>query len=220
MQGYRIAMVTLAMWVLPVVVAGLICRQLRSGTARAGIAAVMAIQIALAALLGQQMLQGRPPLIMPVMALTVACTVVLFRSRAGSELAALPLAWIIGLQCFRLPLELVMHQAAVEGLMPVQMSFSGYNFDIVAGATAIPVTWLAAQGKAPRWLLLGWNLLGTITLAVIVGIAIASLPAFALFGPDRLNTWIASPPYIWLPGVLVQVALLGHLLVWRKLLKG
>jgi len=37
------------------------------------------------------------------------------------------------------------------------------------------------------------------------------------FGPDRLNTWIADPPYIWLPGVLVPAALFGHLLTWRKL---
>jgi len=32
-----------------------------------------------------------------------------------------------------------------------------------------------------------------------------------------LNTWIADPPFIWLPGVLVPAALLGHLLLWRKM---
>jgi hypothetical protein len=37
---------------------------------------------------------------------------------------------LVGLQTFRLPLELLMHRAYVEGVMPVQMSYSGRNFDI------------------------------------------------------------------------------------------
>jgi len=111
-----------------------------------------------------------------------------------------------------------MHQAAVTGIMPEQMTFTGDNFDILTGLTALPVAWLAASGWAPRWLVVGWNLMGSVLLVVIVGIAGASMPGIAAFGPERLNTWIADPPYIWLPGVLVQGALLGHLVVWRKLL--
>jgi len=48
-----------------------------------------------------------------------------------------PLAVLVIVQSFRLPLELAMHRAFVEGLMPVQMSYSGLNFDIVTGTTAL-----------------------------------------------------------------------------------
>ena len=110
-----------------------------------------------------------------------------------------------------------MHHAATHGIMPPQMTFTGLNFDIVSGALALPVAWLAARGN--RFAAIAWNILGSLLLAVIVIIAILSIPAIAAFGPDKLNTWVADPPYVWLPGVLVPVALLGHLLLWRKLAK-
>jgi hypothetical protein len=113
-----------------------------------------------------------------------------------------------------------MHQAAVEGTMPLQMTYTGSNFDIVSGATALVVGGLAAWGRAPRSLLLAWNTLGSLLLVAILVIAVASLPAFAAFGqePAQLNTWIAYFPYVWLPAGLVSAALLGHVLLWRRLL--
>src|SRR5215467_11093931 len=41
-----------------------------------------------------------------------------------------PLWALVGSQVFRFPLELVMHRAYLEGIMPVQMSYSGQNYDI------------------------------------------------------------------------------------------
>ena len=47
--------------------------------------------------------------------------------------------------------------------------------------------------------------------------AILSTPRFAAFGADRLNVFVAYPPFVWLPAVLVLAALAGHLLVFRAL---
>jgi len=33
------------------------------------------------------------------------------------------------------------------------------------------------------------------------------------------NTWVAFFPYVWLPSILVTAALLGHIVVFRKLRK-
>ena len=140
-------------------------------------------------------------------------------SRLGLRLLrGLPLWALVATQVFRLPLELVMHEAAVEGVMPVQMSYSGRNFDILTGLTAIPVAVLIATGIGGRRLALAWNVLGTLTLANILGIALVSTPTFAMFGPERLNTWVAYPPFVWLPAVMVVSALIGHMVLWRKLL--
>jgi hypothetical protein len=113
-----------------------------------------------------------------------------------------------------------MHQAAIEGVMPTQMTFTGLNFDITTGATALLLAPLAARGWAPRWLLWGWNAVGTLLLLTILAIALASLPAFAAFGRDPacLNTWVAYFPFVWLPAGLVSAAVLGHVLLWRRLL--
>lgn len=164
--------------------------------------------------------ESRPPHLLALFLPMLAGTVLLGMSRWGSELASLPVAVLVGFQSFRLPLELVMHRAATEGTMPLQMTFTGDNFDIVTGATAVVVGALAAAGKAPRWLLLAWNLLGSMLLLTILVVAVVSLPTFGLYGrePARLNTWVAYFPYVWLPAGLVSAALLGHVLMWRRLL--
>lgn len=129
----------------------------------------------------------------------------------------LPLWALVGSQVFRFPLELLMHRAYVEGMMPVQMSYSGWNYDVVTGISAgLFGLWLA-RGSAPRVIVGAWNVLGLLLLANIVTIAILSTPLFRWFGDDRLNTFVAYPPFVWLPAVLVTAALMGHILVWRRL---
>lgn len=171
--------------------------------------------------------EQRPPPFMLIPVGLVIGVALLVRSRFGSLLASTPLWILVGLQAFRLPLELVMHQAALEGTMPVQMTFgsvrgeSGLNYDIVTGTTALLVAFAARGGRLPRAVLLGWNALGTVLLCVIVFVAVASTPLFERFGstPERLNTWVLFAPHVWLPAVLVGSALLGHLLIFRALLR-
>ena len=188
-------------------------------TALAVIAAFMAVQLLLAysGMLGKW--DSTPPPFIVMMAVIFLATCGLAFSPLGlSTASSQPFGMLVGFQAFRLPLELLMHQAADQGVMPSEMSFSGYNFDILTGLTAIPLAWMAYRNSAPRWLLVAWNVMGCVLLANVVGIAVAATPRFAAFGPQQLNTWIADAPFVWLPGVLVQAALLGHLLTWRKLL--
>ena len=133
----------------------------------------------------------------------------------------MPLAWLVGFHAFRLPLELVMHKAALDGTMPEQMSYSGLNFDIVTGVLALILagySWVTRR-ELPRFAVITFNLIGSVLLIAIVVIAVASLPMFHVFGtaPERLNTWVAFFPYVWLPAGLVASATLGHILLWRRL---
>ena len=139
-------------------------------------------------------------------------------SRIGTLLVhGLPLWALVGFQAFRFPLELVMHQAYVDGVMPVQMSFSGRNYDILSGITAGMLGLWLALGQVPRAVVTFWNLFGFALLVNIVAIAIASTPIFRWFGNERLNTFVTYPPFVWLPAVLVMAALMDHILVWRRL---
>jgi hypothetical protein len=175
--------------------------------------------VAAASYSGALLPRGGPPLPFVLLVISIfAVGALLARSNVGGRLAAgLPLAVLVGFQGFRLPLELAMHRAYTEGLMPIQMSYSGRNFDIVTGITAIVLAIALALTSVPRWVVQAWNLLGLLLLFNILGVAIASTPMFAYFGPDRLNVWVMWMPYTLLPAVMVLAAWAGHLIVWRAL---
>ena len=158
-----------------------------------------------------------PPFALLVIAIVVLA-VALAASPIGRRLATgIPLWILVLVQGFRLPLELAMHAMYERGVMPVQMSYSGQNFDILTGASAIVVAGLLRLGVGGRLTTAVWNVLGLMLLINIVTVAILSTPRFAWFGPDRLNTWVFDSPYVWLPAVMVLAALAGHLLIFRAL---
>ena len=160
-----------------------------------------------------------PPFLVLVMVIVLIAFSVAF-SPMGTRLAAfIPLWALVAVQSFRLPLELAMHRMAERGIMPPQMTYTGRNFDIVTGATAIVVAVLLRSGRGRQRLALGWNLLGLALLLNVVIVAIVSTPRFAWFGPDRLNVWVAYVPFVWLPAALVLAALAGHLIVFRAIVR-
>src|SRR5688500_4597450 len=148
----------------------------------------------------------------------VILAVALASGTYGRRLAlGLPLWALVGYQAFRLPLEIAMHAMYERGVMPVQMSYSGRNFDIVTGISALVVAALVRWGHAGRGVVLAWNILGLALLVNIVIIAIISTPRIQYFGPRATNFFVAYPPFVWLPAVMVLAALAGHLLVFRAL---
>jgi hypothetical protein len=158
-----------------------------------------------------------PPFGILAVAVIAVGIAVPFSSLGTLLVRGLPLWALVGFQAFRLPLELLMHRAYLEGVMPVQMSYSGRNYDIVTGITAGALALWLWRREVPRWVVATWNVLGFTLLVNIVTIAIASTPRFAWFGTEHLNTFVTYPPFVWLPAILVTAALMGHILVWRRL---
>jgi hypothetical protein len=223
------AFVAIALLLAAGFVAAVYVSSTRAGSerGRAGRSAAMAAAFAAAwlAATGGLAASGRlsfatmPPTIGLLIVVALVLTVRTGLSPLGERLAAgLPLAALVGAQAFRLPLELAMHRAYAEGLMPVQMSFSGRNFDIVTGTTAIIVAALLAAGIAGRRTVLAWNVMGMLLLANVVVIAILSTPTpLRVFHNEPANVWITRAPFVWLPAVMVPAALLGHILIFRRL---
>ena len=185
-----------------------------------GLGIWMALTAALASSGILENFDARPPPMMVLMLVTFVVSIPIAFSGFGTRvMKGVSLAWLIGFQGFRFPLELVMHRAAVEDVMPLQMSYSGQNLDIISGITAIVVGWMIAKGYATRrtpWL---WSLLGTGLLINVLVVAVLSTPMFARWGPDELNVWVTTVPFVWLPTVLVPFALIGQLLLWRRLFR-
>jgi hypothetical protein len=163
-----------------------------------------------------------PPMLVMIVGV-LAMGIGLGSSVVGRDAALeLPMATLVGLQTFRLPLELLMHRAGSVGIMPPQLSYGGYNFDIVTGAGACALYTLMKVGvRVPRAVLWMWNLWGIWCLAVIFAVAVTTSPVVRLFGDDprNLNTWVLFFPYVWLPVVLVTAAIAGHAIVTRALLR-
>ncbi len=158
-----------------------------------------------------------PPFGVLVVAIIGVALAIAF-SRFGTRVSnTIPLWVLVLVQAFRLPLEIAMHGMYTRGIMPVQMTYTGLNFDIATGALAIPVAILAATGYAGRGIVAAWNVLGSVLLINVVTVAILGTPRFRYFGEDHLNVWVTYPPFVWLPAVMVLAALAGHLLIFRAL---
>jgi len=160
-----------------------------------------------------------PPPFFILLVVIVTTALLIAFGPLGRRLAfGIPLWALVLVQLFRFPLELAMHRLTTLGVMPEQMTYTGRNFDILTGATALIVAWWLGTGRGGRPLALTWNVFGFLLLVNVVSIAVRSTPRFRAFGDDHLNVFVTYPPFVWLPAVMVLAALAGHLLIFRRLL--
>ncbi len=142
-------------------------------------------------------------------------------SAGGRRLAdGLPIAALVGFHAFRLPLELVLHQWYGEGVLPVQMTYSGRNLDILTGILAVVAgLWLWRRGPS-RAVVWAFNLVGFGLLLNVGAIAVLSSPfPFRVFTNEPAVLLIFHFPYGWILPMCVAPALAGHVVVFRWLLR-
>lgn len=163
--------------------------------------------------------QSMPPRVM--LALLVPFGVILFltfKRSFGEFLDGLKPAPLLYLQGFRVFVELVLWMLVLDGSCPKQMSFEGWNFDILAGISGPIVGWLAVGGgRRRKWLAIVWNFVGMALLTNIIVIAILSFPQIGVLTPP--NYMVAYWPMIWLPGFVAPFAMMLHLFSLRQLLR-
>lgn len=133
-------------------------------------------------------------------------------------LEAIPDHWLILPQAFRILVEILLWMLYLQEVFSIHLTLEGRNFDILAGILGliIGLVWMK-KGKVPKWVSIGYNILGLGLLGNIVGMAILTFPTpFQQFTEGPGNTIIATFPYIWLPAVLVTTAYWFHFLSLRK----
>jgi hypothetical protein len=160
--------------------------------------------------------ERRPPPMALMFVVVIAGGVALGFSRVGTALTELPLWVLVIAQAFRLPLELVMHAAADEGTLPAVMTWTGLNYDVVTGAGAL-VVGLALRRGAPRKVAWIWSALSTATLVAVLFVAFLASPMVHRFGPTQVDTALTYAPFVWLPCILVVLAVAGQVVVLRAL---
>jgi hypothetical protein len=156
-----------------------------------------------------------PILIVPLVVITYLS---FFSNTTGELLDHLKPHVIIRLQVFRVFVEILLWMLLLENLLPIQMSFEGRNFDILAGLTAPLIAYLSYHQKISKTIIIVWNVVSLGLLINIVTIAILSMPApFRVFLNEPSNIIVAQFPISLLPGFLVPLAYALHFLSIRQL---
>jgi hypothetical protein len=162
----------------------------------------------------------RPPgiafIVVPVL---VFLFLFIVRSSASARLALAFPPWIIlGMQCFRIGVELFLHQLWIDGLVPKMLTFEGANVDIYIGASAPLIAWLSTRGRLGMRLALAWNALGLLALTNVVIRAVLTAPGpFNLIHAEVPNLMMGMFPFLFIPGFFVPLAVVLHVLAIRAI---
>lgn len=143
--------------------------------------------------------------------------VLMFLPRFKSRSRNIPIEKLIGYQWYRFPLEVMLFLLASSHIAPIEMTFEGWNFDIVLGLTAPVVAWMVVNKKISTSLANMWNVLGIGTVTAVALTGIFSAPTqFQQIFTNPSNTFIVSFPFVWLATAAVPMALLGHAYAIRR----
>jgi hypothetical protein len=166
---------------------------------------------------------GAPPRFLVVVVPALLFPLWLALTPAADRLLRLtPPGWLVGAQCFRVGVELLLWLLAAHGALASAMTFHGRNFDVLSGLTAPLAAWLAfGRGRWRPRLAVVWNGLALALLLNVVTVGLLSAPTpFRRIVTDPPNTVIVRYPTVWLVALLVPLAFSLHALSLRQLLRG
>lgn len=162
-----------------------------------------------------------PPKIMLLGVFPTFLTIILlFATSKGKKfIDSLPLKDLTYLNIVRVPVEIVLFWLFLNKAIPELMTFSGRNFDILAGVSAPFIAyWGLTKTKLSRKIILAWNFICLGLLLNIVVNATLSAPfPIQKFAFDQPNIAILYFPFCWLPTFIVPIVLFGHFASIRKL---
>lgn len=157
--------------------------------------------------------------LLPVILVPIVIAILFISSKNTAEiLRHIPPANLIRLQSFRFLVEVMLWLLLVAGILPVQMTFEGKNFDILAGISAPVVAVLVSKGYISKKGIIIWNVVCLGLLVNIVVIALLSTPGpWRVFMNEPANYIVTYFPVSWLPGILVPMAYYLHFLSIRQM---
>jgi len=179
--------------------------------------------VAVPALLGFFMVTDTlPPRTPLLIAPTFVMMLIAFNTKRGQAfidgLDARALVW---LSLVRVPVEICLYWLYEAGQVPEIMTFSGLNWDILAGASAPIVAFLYfTRKRMSRKLFVAWNVMVILLLATIIVIATLSVPSpFQQFGFDQPNIGILQFPIVWLPSFVAPLVFFSHFVLIRQTMR-
>ena len=207
-------------FVMASVVIGLFSRYLK-GQARLGAIAIFVAWLLYAGVMGYagiiawKMPPGLAFLLVPVMLFLV--TFLMRHPGVRAFAQRVPAELLLGLQGFRVFVELGFHELYGLHLVPRMLTFQGANFDIVVGLTAPVVAWLYASGRIHATAVRVWSFVGIAILTNTIVRAVLTVPGpLNVFQTEVPNIALGIFPFSYIPGFLAPLALCLHVLLLRS----
>jgi hypothetical protein len=150
--------------------------------------------------------------------LIVALPLLLRSGSIAAVLDAMPLAWLVALQLYRVFGGIFLVNWA-HGVAPGLFAWPAGTGDMLTGIMALPVALALASGSAGgRRAALLWNIFGITDLAVAVTLGFLSTPGpLQQFGFDIPVALVATYPTVLIPAFAVPSSILLHALSLRQL---
>ena len=158
-----------------------------------------------------------PPRFLLLIGPNVLVILFLFFHKKGIEISnKIDAEKLLYIHPVRIVVEFCLLGLFLQNAIPKLMTFEGTNFDILIGFSSLFVIYLVYKNKSSKYLLL-WNYIGLLFLANIVITAILSAPTpFQQISFEQANTGVFKFPFTLLPGLIVPLVLLSHLLTIKK----
>ncbi len=203
---------------MAIVVIGIFFRYLEGRVRTTSIAIFVAWLLYAGALGHKGIIASRVPpgpalLLIPVV---LFMAIFLVRHPGVREFASkIPAGLLIGLQGFRVFVEIALHELYQNQLVPRMLTFEGANFDILVGLSAPLVAWLYTSLRINDSVVRLWSIAG---IALLANVIIRSLLTFAgILQTETPNVGIGIFPFTFLPGFLAPLAMYLHVMLLRSL---
>ncbi len=207
-------------FVMASVVIGLFSRYLK-GQARVVAVSVFVAWILYVGVMGyagiiaSKRLPGPALLLVPVLLFLV--TFLMRNTGVRTFAHKVPAELLLGLQVFRIFVELGFHELYRLHLVPRMLTFEGANFDIVVGLTAPLVAWLYVSGRINTTVVRAWSFAGIAILTNIMVRAVLTVPGpLNVIRTEVPNVAFGIFPFSYIPGFLAPLALYLHVLLLRS----
>jgi hypothetical protein len=167
---------------------------------------------------------GASPIPMPILPLAIVLPVIigapvlLVSKRMGQVLDAMPTAWLIALQLYRIHGSVFL-AGWLHGALPGVWALPAGIGDALTGLFAVPAAIAVATGTAEgRKAAILWNTFGLVDLALAITLGMITSPGpLQLIVPDVPTIGVGTYPYALTPAVAVPSSILLHALSLRQL---
>lgn len=157
-----------------------------------------------------------PPrfLLMIFLPMALITAYIFIKNRNSQIYHTIPKQNVIYFQSFRIFVEIAIMATYLEGVLPIETTFEGFNYEIIIGIIAPIVAYFVyTKKRLSEQVALVFNYIGLGTLAVIIFIVITSLyfPKFWRESATLISQDFTRVPYLLLPGFLAPIAIFAHI---------
>ena len=150
-----------------------------------------------------------------ILPLFIFIGVFLSRNRKKKWIQTIPLIWLATYQSFRIIIETLFVYTVAVGILHKNVTIQGYNYDMVFAYTSLIIALVIYKSKQlPKRLILAWNYLGLLVIAVIISLFITTIYFPQIYGSNTaiFPVDFGLYPYALVPGFLMPSAVFIHVL--------